>query len=63
LRDDYGQPFTVYARGDVVQNSAVVSVEGNYDLNERWTLGAVTSRHRKWSLDQDNRANDAYLAI
>lgn len=65
LRDTYGQTVDGVTRGGDLQNSAVVSIEGNYDVNERWTIG--TKLGYRWTesgQDQDNLIdNNAFLAI
>lgn len=65
LRDDYGQTVDGTPRAGDVQNSAVVSVEGNYDLNQRWTIGGKLGyRWTESGPDQDNLIdNNAYLAV
>ncbi len=65
LSDDYGQTIDGASRARDVQNSTVISVEGNYDLNERWTVGAKLGyRATQSGPDQDNLSdNDAFLAV
>lgn len=65
LEDDYGQTIDGVPQAGDVQNSAVVSVEGNYDLNQRWTLGGKLGyRMTESGPDQANLSdNDAYLAV
>ena len=65
LGDDYGQTVDGVPRAGDVQNSAVASVEGNYDINERWTIGGKLGY--RWTESGPNEDsltdNNAYLAI
>lgn len=65
LEDDYGQTVDGVPRAGDVQNSVVVSIEGNYDLNERWTIGGKLGyRWTQSGPDADNLSdNSAYLAV
>lgn len=65
LSDNYGQTVDGVPRAGDVQNSTVLSVEGNYDLNERWTLGGKLG-YRATQSGPDLGSlvdNDAYLLI
>ena len=64
--DDIGQEVDGTSDTGPVQESHVVSIEGNYDLNEQWTLGGKLGG--RWSetalTSSDPRtSNDAWLAV
>lgn len=63
--DDIGQEVNGISDTSPVQESHVVSIEGNYDLNEYWTLGGKLGG--RWTESAANAggervSNDAWLA-
>lgn len=65
LSDDFGQTIDGVAGAGDVQDSTVFSIDGNYDLNEQWTLGAKFGyRATQSGPDEDTlSSNDAWLAV
>ncbi|SEW26144.1 hypothetical protein SAMN04488515_1904 [Cognatiyoonia koreensis] len=66
LYDMFGQQIEGVAGSGPVQESHVFSIEGNYDLNTQWTLGAKVGGRFTESADEkgdDLVANDAWLAV
>lgn len=66
LNDFYGQEIDGIAGSGSVQESHVFSLEGSYDLNQYWTLGAKVGGRMTESAVNASTAlssNDAYLAV
>lgn len=65
LHDDYGQTVDGVPRAGDVQNSLVASVEGNYDIDEYWTIGAKLGYRATQSGPDMNSLSDnrAVLAV
>ncbi|MEM1149147.1 MAG: hypothetical protein AAGI03_01115 [Pseudomonadota bacterium] len=66
FHDDIGQEIDGVAAAGPIQESHVLSIEGNYDLNERWTLGGKIGG--RWAGTASGAGvalsdNDALLAI
>ncbi len=65
LSDDFGQTVDGVAGAGDAQRSTVISVEGSYDIDRQWTLGAKLGyRNAQTGPDFDNLVdNDAWLAV
>lgn len=66
LNDSYGQEIDGVAGAGAVQESHVFSLEGSYDLDEYWTLGAKVGGRFTNSAGARGEAltsNDAWIAI
>lgn len=64
LRDEFGQTIDGVAGAGDTQESAIFSVEANYDLSRQWTLGGKIGG--RFSSTDDGTGpidNDAYLAV
>ncbi|MCH2078008.1 MAG: hypothetical protein MK180_14215 [Rhodobacteraceae bacterium] len=64
--DDLGQEIDGASTGGAIQRSHVLSVEGNYDLTQRWTVGGKLGG--RWAdtapmAGLDLASNDAVLAV
>lgn len=66
LDDDFGQEIDGTAGSGSIQRSHVFSVEGNYDIDEYWTVGAKLGGRftdSAASRGDDLVSNDAWIAI
>lgn len=64
LRDDFGQTIDGVAGAGDTQESAIFSLEANYDLSRQWTLGGKIGGRLSRTDDGTGPVdNDAYLAV
>ncbi len=66
FEDSYGQTLNGVAGVGAVQESHVVSIEGSYDLDRFWTLGAKVGGRFTESAEargEDKVSNDAWLVV